>query len=239
MAQQPTARMDSILKDTFNIPFLQEIVETYFCYYHDFPNTSSELIRFSKKIAEELTLQFYNADKVIDKVTLPKLRYYEENLCLNRIDARSFDILLFDTLLTRNSESYNILFYPCDIAEYAKGPREEYRFFLSRFRGPIYYNEANEPIIYPDYVSYNQDVKLKLRELEKMYIEKDLYRYLKDCRIPLKTFYEYRNGSGLFFYCTQERVQQNCIYFEELEKYLSSLCKEIQLGKLIFLAPEL
>ncbi len=239
MAQQSTESMDAILKDTFNIPFMQDIVESYFCYYYDFPKNSSELIRFSKKIAEELTLQFYNADKVIERVTIPKLEYYKDNLSLQRKDARSFDILLFDKLLTRNSESYNILFYPCDIAEYARGSREDYRFFLSRFRGSIFYNQENEPIIYPEYVSYSENVKMKLGKLKKEYIEKSSYRYHKACKIPLYTFYEYRAGAGLFFYCTGENVNLEYLYFKELETYLSSLCKERQITKIIFLAPEL
>ncbi len=239
IAQQPTTSTDSILKDTFNIPFLQDIVESYFCYHYDFPNSCSELIRFSKKIAEELTLQFYNADKVIEKVTIPKLEYYKNNLSLQRKDVRSFDILLFDSLLTRNSESYNILFYPCDITEYAGGTCEDYRFFLSRFRGPIYYNDENEPIIYPGYVSYSENVKLKFVELRKIYIDKSCYRYHNACNIPLYTFYEYRAGTGLFFYCTKKKVNADCIYFKKMEAYLSSLCKKRLITKIIFLAPEL
>ncbi|WP_455585601.1 hypothetical protein [Bacteroides sp.] len=240
MAQQSTQSMDSILKDTFNIPFLQDIVEYYFYYYYDFPNESSELIRFTKKIAKEVSLQYYNADKLIWKVTIPKLEYYKDDLDFQREDTYSFEILLFDTLLAKCTDNYNFVPHPCDIAEYARESCENYRFFLSQLgRIPIFYNQENEPIIYPEYVSYSENVKMKLGKLKKEYIEKSSYRYHKACKIPLYTFYEYRAGAGLFFYCTGENVNLENLYFKELETYLSSLCKERQITKIIFLAPEL
>lgn len=239
IAQQSAALTDSILKDTFNIPFLQDIVDYYYYYHYDFPNNSSELIQFSGKIAKELSLQYYNAEKVIWEVTIPKLEYYKDNLVLQKKDIRSFDMLLFDSLMTLNTDSCNYVFYPCDIVEYIGGTCEDYKFFLSRYKAPVYYDLKDEPILYPKYVSFSKHVKSKLHELEKTYIEKSCYHYHNACMIPLKTFYEYRSGNGLFFYCTQEKVSTNCIYFKELEKYLSSICQKEKINRLIFLAPEL
>lgn len=240
MAQQPTVRMDSILKDTFNIPFLQDIVEYYFYYYFDFPENSTELIRFSKKIAKEASLQYYNAEKVIWEITIPKLDYYRENFVIHKDDdAREYDIKLFARLLAKSTENYNSVPYPCDIKKYSRGTCEDYKFFLSRLGGPVFFNQENEPIIYPGYSSYRSDFDAKMRKYRKKYIAKELYRYHNSCRIPLQTFYEYKAGDGLYFYCTQERVTMDCVYFEKLEKYLAVLCKEKGITKIIFLSLEL
>ncbi len=240
MAQQSTESMDSILRDTFNIPFLQDIVEQYYYYYYDFPNNPSELIRFSKKIGEETSLQYYNADKVICKVTIPKLEYYKDNLDFQRKDTRSFEILLFDTLLAKCTDNYNFVSRPCEIGEYTRETCDVYKLFLSQLRKiPVFYDQENEPIIYPEYVSFIDDFKLKFSELKEKYLEKSCYRYHKACRIPLYTFYEYKAGVGLFLYCTQEKVDENQIYLKRLEEYLSSFCKEEQISRLIFFAPEL
>lgn len=216
---------------------LTDIVNNYFYSHYCYPESVEELIEFTEyclKIDENFFSIPYS--DFIRLYLLPKLK--QEGV---RIKKENYNFILLkkqNILFCLNKQG--TYFSPCDISLFIGKPPKEYHSFLEKYSKPRFFNRKELAILS---VRLDSIFHLGVLELQKKYIKSstvtlpyNTYAYENDT-IPIYTFWEYRLGDKIHYYCDNKK-SPNGNFYNDLTLFCDLFCLENNLSRIVFMLPD-